>query len=86
MPANPPALPCKSEIPLPWQICYKPPVVGDFRLADMAMGGQGAPLVPYFDYVFFSDPVESRVLLNLGGIGNLSVLPAGADEKRGGCF
>lgn len=56
------------------------PVVGDFRLADMALGGQGAPLAPYFDYVYFSHPEESRALLNLGGIGNLSVLPAGADE------
>ena len=51
------------------------PVVGDFRLADMALGGQGAPLVPYFDYVFFSDPDETRGLLNLGGIANLTVLP-----------
>lgn len=52
-------------------------VVGDFRMADMALGGQGAPLVPYFDYVFFSDAQESRILLNIGGIANLSVLPAG---------
>ena len=51
------------------------PVVGDFRLADMALGGQGAPLVPYFDYVFFADPDETRGLLNLGGIANLTVLP-----------
>lgn len=54
------------------------PVVGDFRLADMACGGQGAPLVPYFDYVLFSDKEETRGLLNLGGIANLTVLPAGA--------
>ena len=54
------------------------PVVGDFRLADMALGGQGAPLVPYFDYVTFTDEKETRGLLNLGGIANLTVLPAGA--------
>lgn len=54
-------------------------VVGDFRVADMALGGQGAPLVPYFDYVYFSDPHETRGLLNLGGIGNVTMLPAGAD-------
>lgn len=53
------------------------PVVGDFRPADMALGGQGAPLVPYFDYVTFTAPDESRGLLNLGGIANLTVLPAG---------
>lgn len=53
------------------------PVVGDFRVADMALGGQGAPLVPYFDYVYFSDADETRGLLNLGGIGNVTILPAG---------
>lgn len=53
------------------------PVVGDFRVADMALGGQGAPLVPYFDFTFFSDAQETRGLLNLGGIANLSVLPRG---------
>lgn len=53
------------------------PVVGDFRLADMALGGQGAPLVPYFDYVYFSEPDETRLLLNLGGIANVTLLPAG---------
>lgn len=54
------------------------PVVGDFRLADMALGGQGAPLAPYFDYIRFADDTETRGLLNLGGIANLTVLPAGA--------
>ena len=53
------------------------PVVGNFRAADLARGGQGAPLVPYFDYVAFTDPDEHRGLLNLGGIANLTVLPAG---------
>jgi anhydro-N-acetylmuramic acid kinase len=53
------------------------PVVGDFRTADMALGGQGAPLVPYFDYVYFTDALETRGLLNLGGIANLTLLPAG---------
>jgi anhydro-N-acetylmuramic acid kinase len=52
------------------------PVVGDFRPADMALGGEGAPLVPYFDYVTSTAPNEARGLLNLGGIANLTVLPA----------
>ena len=52
------------------------PVVSDFRPADMAAGGQGAPLVPMFDYCVFRDAKKSRVLLNLGGIANVTVLPA----------
>lgn len=53
------------------------PVVGDFRSADMALGGQGAPLAPYLDDVLFAHPDETRLLLNLGGIANVTVLPAG---------
>ncbi len=52
------------------------PVVGNFRAADLALGGQGAPLVPYFDYATFTAADEHRGLLNLGGIANLTVLPA----------
>ncbi len=55
------------------------PVVSDFRPADMAAGGQGAPLVPMLDYVMFRSETVSRVLQNLGGIGNLTAIPAGAD-------
>lgn len=54
------------------------PVVSDFRPADMAAGGQGAPLVPMLDYVMFRSGKVSRVLQNLGGIGNLTAIPAGA--------
>ncbi|HEY1471986.1 MAG TPA: anhydro-N-acetylmuramic acid kinase [Candidatus Acidoferrum sp.] len=52
--------------------------VGDFRVADMAVEGQGAPLVPYADYLLYGDEKIGRVSLNLGGIGNVTVLPAGA--------
>ncbi len=52
------------------------PVVSDFRPADMAAGGQAAPLVPMFDYCVFRDAKKSRVLLNLGGIANVTALPA----------
>ncbi|MCL5268605.1 MAG: anhydro-N-acetylmuramic acid kinase [Bacteroidetes bacterium] len=49
--------------------------IGDFRVADMAFGGQGAPLVPYFDYLLFRSDKASRALLNIGGIANITYLP-----------
>ncbi|MBB5057978.1 anhydro-N-acetylmuramic acid kinase [Granulicella aggregans] len=58
------------------------PVVSDFRPADLAAGGQGAPLVPMLDYTMFRDAKKSRVLLNLGGIANLTAIPAGASIDR----
>jgi anhydro-N-acetylmuramic acid kinase len=51
-------------------------VVSDFRRRDMAVGGQGAPLVPAFHQALFATPDSTRVLLNLGGIANITVLPA----------
>jgi anhydro-N-acetylmuramic acid kinase len=54
------------------------PVVSDFRPADLAAGGQGAPLVPMLDYTLFRSAKVSRVLQNLGGIGNLTAIPAKA--------
>ncbi len=54
------------------------PTIGDFRVADVAAGGHGAPLVPYVDYLLFRHPSEGRILLNIGGIANLTAIPANA--------
>ncbi|MCS3455093.1 anhydro-N-acetylmuramic acid kinase [Aeromonas sp. BIGb0405] len=58
-------------------------VIADFRTADMALGGQGAPLVPAFHQALFAKPGALRVVLNLGGIANISVLPGHADGAEG---
>lgn len=50
------------------------PTVGDFRTGDMALGGEGAPLVPYFDFIVFRSEKISRALLNIGGISNITLL------------
>ena len=56
-------------------------VVSDFRTRDMAVKGQGAPIVPYSEFVLYRDEKRTRLLQNIGGIGNVTVIPAGAQME-----
>ncbi|RSL14995.1 anhydro-N-acetylmuramic acid kinase [Edaphobacter aggregans] len=79
-----------SDVRCTWQIGeasviaerLRVPVVSDFRPADLSAGGQGAPLVPMLDYAMFRSAKVNRVLQNLGGIGNMTAIPAGASVDR----
>jgi len=62
------------------------PVVADLRSRDMAAGGEGAPLAPYIDAILFGSPNEGRIVQNIGGIGNATVLPAGCEAEDVAAF
>ena len=58
------------------------PVVSDFRIRDMAAGGLGAPLVPYTEFLLYRSETEDVALQNIGGIGNITLLPAGCSLEE----
>lgn len=60
----------------------KTPIVSDFRPADLAAGGKGAPFVPFLDYVIFRDQRTGRIVQNIGGIANLTAIPAAAKPEQ----
>jgi 1,6-anhydro-N-acetylmuramate kinase len=75
--------------PLSWQLlspapiaeAFGVPVLFDLRAADLAAGGQGAPITPLADFVLFRDEVETRAVLNLGGYANYTLLPRGCPRE-----
>jgi anhydro-N-acetylmuramic acid kinase len=73
-------IPSTLQIGEPAIIAHKTgiPVIADFRVADVAVGGEGAPLVPYVDFLLYRDERKTRALHNLGGISNVTVIPANA--------
>ena len=76
-------IPSTLQIGEPAVIAHKTgiPVIADFRVADVAVGGEGAPLVPYVDFLLFCDKRQTRAIQNLGGISNVTIIPANAKRE-----
>ena len=73
-------IPSTLQLGEPVVISYRTgiPTIANFRVADLAAGGQGAPLVPYVDFLLFRQPDRTVALQNIGGISNVTLIPAGA--------
>ncbi|MGG0301840.1 anhydro-N-acetylmuramic acid kinase AnmK [Bacillus albus] len=76
-------IPSTLQIGEPSVIAYETntTVISNFRTMDMAAGGQGAPLVPYTEIILYSHQTKNRLLQNIGGIGNVTVIPSKLSEK-----
>lgn len=80
------ATPYSWQIGKPYELAsiLQIPIVYDFRSADIALGGQGAPLLPIFHHKLFADNLRSRAIVNIGGIANITIMPRGHSQPSQG--